>query len=131
MRDGVEKEWMDKLSDRAEVIGLIQGILGCGCPMEVFEDIQKEMIKTDHMAMLQLILGNRLLVWIVDAMKMGRPDDSISKLLEQGRLERDRRNLNRFRLVVVGGFSERVAKGLQALSETEHDRVHLHVLPQL
>lgn len=131
MRDEVEKAWMEKLSDKAEVIGLIQGILGCGCPMEVFEDIRREMIRTEDIALLQLILGNRLLVWIVDAMEMGRPDDSASKLLEQGRLERDRRNLNRFRLVVVGKFSEPVVKELQTLSETDHDKVHLHIISQL
>ena len=127
----MENEWMEKLSDKGELIRLIQDILGCGCPLEVFEHIQMELIRVNDICMLQLILGNKLLVWIMDRLKMDRAKDSASKILEQGRNERDSRQLNRFRLVLVGEVSEPEAEELQKLPETKPDKVHLHILPQL
>jgi hypothetical protein len=131
MRDEMEKEWMKKLSNKGDLIRLIQDMLGCGCPVEVFEHIQMEWIRTNDISMLQLILGNKLLVWMVDRVKMDTPKDKASKLLEQGRIERDSRQLNRFRLVLVGELSEPEAEELQKLPETKSDKVHLHILPQL
>ncbi|UCF57352.1 MAG: hypothetical protein JSW15_02455 [Deltaproteobacteria bacterium] len=127
----MEREWMEKLSSKGEVIRLIQDILGCGCPREVFEHIQIEMTWTNHIPMLQLILGNKLLVWIVDGMKIDRLRDRVSTLLEQGRAERDKRNLNRFRLVMVGDVPTPEANELLTLPEANHTKVHLHILPQL
>jgi hypothetical protein len=127
----MEKEWMEKLSNKAEVMRLIQDVLGCGCPMEVFEHIQMELIRTNDISILQLILGNRLMVWIVDSVKMDRLKDISSRLLERGRIERDLRQLNRFRLVLVGEVLEPEAQELQMLPETTRDKVHLHTLPQL
>ena len=126
-----EKEWLEKLSKKGELIRLIQDILGCGCPMKVFEHIQMELIKINDISLLQLILGNRLLLWIVDRLKMDSPEDSTSQLLERGRIERDSRQLNRFRLVLVGEVPEPEVEELQELPETRPDKVHLHILPQL
>ena len=131
MRHEMENEWMEKLSNKGELIRLIQDMLGCGCPMEVFEHIQMELIRVNDICMLQLILGNKLLVWIMDRLKMDRAKDSASKILEQGRNERDSRQLNRFRLVLVGEVPEPEAEELQKLPETKPDKVHLHILPQL
>ena len=127
----MENEWMEKLSNKGELIRLIQDMLGCGCPFEVFEHIQMELIRVNDICMLQLILGNKLLVWIMDRLKMDRAKDSASKILEQGRNERDSRQLNRFRLVLVGEVPEPEAEELQKLPETKPDKVHLHILPQL
>lgn len=127
----MEKEWLKKLSNKGEMIRLIQDMLGCGCPMEVFEHIQMELMRTNDLSMLQLILGNRLLVWIVDRLKMDGAKDSAAKILERGRIERDRQRLNRFRLVLVGEISGPEAEELQRLPETKPDKVHLHILPQL
>lgn len=127
----MENEWMEKLSNKGELIRLIQDMLGCGCPLEVFEHIQMELIRVNDICMLQLILGNKLLVWIMDRLKMDRAKDSASKILEQGRNERDSRQLNRFRLVLVGEVPEPEAEELQKLPETKPDKVHLHILPQL
>ncbi len=131
MRDETEKEWMKKFSNKRELIRLVQDMLGCGCPTEVFDHIQMEWIMTNEISMLQLILGNKLLVWIVDSMKIKRLKDIASRLLERGRIERDGRKLNRFRLVLVGGVLEPEAEQLQELPETKHDKVHLHVLQKL
>ena len=127
----MEKEWLKKLSNKVEMIRLIQDMLGCGCPLEVFEHIQMELIRVNDICMLQLILGNKLLVWIMDRLKMDRAKDSASKILEQGRNERDSRQLNRFRLVLVGEVPEPEADELQKLPETKPDKVHLHILPQI
>ena len=131
MSDEVEKEWLEKLSNKGELIRLIQDMLGCGCPMEVFEHIQMELIRINNISVLQLMLGNRLLVWIVDRLKMNSPQYSTSQLLQQGRIERDSRHLNRFRLVLVGEVPEPEAEELKELPGTKPDKVHLHILPQL
>ena len=131
MRDEMEKEWMKKLSSKAGVMRLIQDVLGCGCPMEVFGHIQMKLLRTNDISILQLILGNRLMVWMVDSVKIDRLKDISSRLLERGRIERDSRQLNRFRLVLVGEVLGPEAEELQKLPETKHDKVHLHILPKL
>jgi hypothetical protein len=72
----------------------------------------------------QIILWDRLLVWLLDGEKLDAPDHSIDVLLEEGRKERDDRGLNRFRLVVFGG--EQGPPPLQM----DDPKVHLHLLPR-
>jgi hypothetical protein len=131
MNSEVEKEWMRRLSDRGELIQLIQDTLGCGCPQQVFEHARLQMVWAAHTPMVQLILGNKLLVWIADLTRIDRAKNGVSALLKEGRIERDRRNLNRFRLVLVGELARSEANGLLALHEARHEKVHLHLLPRL
>ena len=81
--------------------------------------------------MVQLIMGQRLLVRIVDAALLNDPEKAAIKLLIEGRAERDRLELNRFRLVMVGTFSDSQAQALAGLPETMDPKVHLHILPVL
>ena len=131
MNSDVEKEWMGRLSNRGELIQLIQDTLGCGCPQQVFEHAQLQMVWAAHTPMLQLILGNKLLVWIADFTRIEGAENAVSALLKEGRIERDRRNLNRFRLVLVGKLNQSEANGLLVLHEARHEKVHLHILPWL
>jgi hypothetical protein len=124
MNSEVEKEWMRRLSDRGELIQLIQDTLGCGCPQQVFEHARLQMVWAAHTPMVQLILGNKLT-------RIDRAKNGVSALLKEGRIERDRRNLNRFRLVLVGELARSEANGLLALHEARHEKVHLHLLPRL
>ena len=131
MTPSTEKEWIKRLSSPEEVIGLIQGTLGCGCPKEVFERYQVQLISSGHIPMVQLILGNRLLVWIIDGTKSEEIEKTASMLLNQGHRERDGQNLNRFRLVLVGHIPGPQATELLKLAESLDTKVHLHILPQL
>ena len=122
---------MGRLSDRGHVTRLIQDTLGCGCPREVFEHYLVQLISAGHSPKVQLILGNRLLVWIIDGSKVDRLEKRVPSLLEEGRLERDSRNLNRFRLVLVGQVPESQAKALSTIKESADPKVHLHLLPHI
>lgn len=127
----MEKEWMVKLAKKAEAIRLIQGTLGCGCPKEVFEHYLVQLISLDQIPVVQLILGNRLLVWVVDGMNMEDVEKQVPLLLKKGCFERDRQKLNRFRLVLVGRISQSRCSNLLQRTESLDTKVHLHSLSPL
>ncbi len=81
--------------------------------------------------MIQLIMGERLLVWILDASIACVTEEMALDLLGKGKKERDRRRLNRFRLVLVGGPPRLAFENLDALDPLIGPRIHLHVLPAL
>jgi len=80
--------------------------------------------------MVQLIMGERLLIWIVDGVKIVEPGQTLLRLLEQGLSKRESYGLNRFRLVVVGEFLS-WEKEWAHLAEGLGPKVHLHVLPDI
>ena len=127
----MEKDWLAQLTDKRELMRLIQGNLGCGCPDDVFEHYRVQFISSAKWPMVQLILGNRLLVWIMDGMKMDNPEKRIPPLLKEGRLKRDNLELNRFRLVVVGRVSESRTDKILKESASIDEKVHLHALSPL
>lgn len=125
-----EERWQGNLADRSEVVFLVRGLLGCTCPQEVFDHYQVGQRVLTSMPLVELIMGDRLLVWIIDGDRIGEPERILSELLRGGLEERERRGLNRFRLVVVGDFrswEERWAH----LPEELDPKVHLHVLPEI
>jgi hypothetical protein len=75
-------------------------------------------------------MGDRLLAWIIDGGKVADPGRTLPHLLHAGRTERDRRGLNRFRLVVLGDFLSWEKKWTH-LAEEMDPKVHLHVLPEI
>ena len=123
MTDFIEKEWMWTFSGRSDLLQLIQGVLGCRCPEEVFDHYLVTMGTSGICPKVQIILGDRLLVWLLDGEKLDAPDHSIDVLLEEGRKERDHRGLNRFRLVVFGG-----EQALPPPLQIDDPKVHLHLL---
>ncbi len=130
MNQSKEREWQDKLEERSNAIFLIRDILGCTCPEEIFDHYQAQHNVSEAIPMVQLIMGNRLLVWIVDGVKIVEPGQTLLRLLEQGLSARESCGLNRFRLVVVDGSLSwekewaHLAKGLGS-------KVHLHILPDI
>jgi len=125
-----EARWQGHLAERSRAVLLVRGLLGCTCPQEVFDHYQVGRQVITFMPVVELIMGDRLLVWMVDGAKISDPGETLSKLLEAGLSKRKRRGLNRFRLVVVGDFlswEERWAH----LAEDLDPKVHLHVLPTL
>ena len=97
---------------------------------EVFDHYQIEKQVVRSMPVVELIMGDRLLVWIVDGAKISDPGQTLPELLEAGLSKRKGRGLNRFRLVVVGDFLS-WEKRWAHLAEGLDPKVHLHALPSL
>ena len=130
MSEAKERQWQDKLEKRSNAVFLVRDILGCTCPEEIFDHYQVQHNVSEAIPMVQLIMGNRLLIWIVDAAWVVEPGQMLFRLLEQGLAERESRGLNRFRLVVAG---EPLSweKEWAHLAEGLDPKVHLHVLPDI
>ena len=108
---------------------LIQDDLGCGCPEEVFEQRDITMREFERIPTVRMIVGNRLLVWLIQARNITDPAGRVPLLLKTGRLERERLSLNRFRLVLVGHLTEPEARICRAALKDLDDRVHVHFIP--
>jgi len=119
----VPADWARRLDARGPVEDLVQGRLGCGCPAEVFDLIERRLVADAPLPdVLELTIGRRLLVHLVDA---AAADEEIAvALLKRGRKWRDERGLNRFRLVLIGGREEDYD-----LAPAPDDRLHWHCLP--
>ena len=130
MSQGKERRWQDRLEQRSNAVFLVRKILGCTCPEEIFDHYQVQQNVSETIPMVQLIMGNRLLIWIVDAAWVVEPGQMLLRLLEQGLAERENRDLNRFRLVVAGE-SPSWEKEWAYLANGLGPKVHLHVLPDL
>ena len=102
MNQAKERQWQGKLEQRSNAVFLVRNILGCTCPEEIFDHYEVQHNVAEAIPMVQLIMGNRLLIWIVDAARVVEPGQILLRLLEQGLAERENRGLNRFRLVVAG-----------------------------
>jgi hypothetical protein len=123
--DSSIEAWEGALAGRDRVEGLVKGRLGCGCPVEVFDHIQRRRAAGPGLPeVFELQIGDRLLVHLADAAGVDRT--TVEALLEQGRRLRDERGLNRFRLVLIG-------RGMEPLPSppVDDDRLHLHVLSGL
>ncbi len=115
------------------VKAFIQKTLGCDCDESVFQHIENERnvdaggIKLRN----HINVGGRLLVYIVDAEGPSFVRSHMADLLEAGRKERDDRNFNRFRLVLVAatdsGVQLEVNRTLK-LSKAVDEKVHVHIL---
>jgi hypothetical protein len=111
----------------------IQGTLGCGCPEEVFRSIDFRAgtrLQGDAVVSTALIVGNRLLIYVVDADDDALEGEHLALYVAEGKKERDRKGLNRFRLVVATN-AEAAPQRLRSIFEVLQDRderIHLHVI---
>jgi hypothetical protein len=131
MNNAKENQWLSTLTVKSNVTSLVQDTLGCTCPREIFDHYQVGSHFSGDIPMVQLIMGERLLVRIVDAARLNEPEKTTMELLMEGRAERDRLSLNRFRLVIIGTLPPSQAQVLKGLPENMDTKVHLHILPVL
>ena len=122
------KDWMSYLSEKSRVIDLIQHTLGCGCPEEVFDHYLVCRLEAPPIALVKMIIGERLLVYLVPHEETRQGGLQISELLRQGQSERDSRGLNRFRLVVVGTLGQIRPRLEQEVRRLHDPKVHLHLI---
>lgn len=113
-----------KMSDNVKEF--VKNTLGCQCPEEVFEKIEVDSgIKTgDHTVDRRINVGDRLLIYIVDGDKL--PEEDLKRLVIAGKDERDDRDFNRFRLVVMSDRGINL-DGLQE-SVKDYEKVHIHIV---
>jgi hypothetical protein len=122
-------------------------ILGCQCPAEVFWSVEDELEPLPGLPEIRrrIALGGRLLIYVAEpegaaAMVSGAIRHRISSWVAAGRADRDRRGMNRLRLVVV--LDDPHSDAVQAMEDAFADlpelaqagpegaRIHLHCLPR-
>jgi len=138
---------------RAEI--LARDVLGCGCPDEVFDDIQFEPLlesggRPDFgpEPLAELVIGGRLLIRIYDSRNgvdaippadESDPDSGwespwLKLVVDAGIAMRDGLKMNRFRLVVIadpdspsyGGMLTRLVATFPSMANDE--KCHLHII---
>ena len=105
----------------------VRGTLGCKCPDEVFQSVALD-CHEDHT---RLMIGNRLLIYVMEVATETAAGKSVSLLASRGLADRNSKRLNRFRLVVATPeptprFEE--AKAAFATAAGNDDRAHLHLI---
>jgi len=114
----------------------VKRTLGCECPDEVFENT--EVLSTIVLGWgltldAVITVSDRLLIYLLKA----RPSPALGKdtlrLLKTGRIERDIRELNRFRLVIYSSDPDTVRQeaemAYKACAEVD-DKMHVHVIDE-
>ena len=105
----------------------VRGTLGCKCPAEVFQSIAIDRADSHT----RLVVGNRLLIYVLEASSAKAAGKALARLAEQGLTDRNAARLNRFRLVVAS------PQPTQALTDAQANfaevvgadaRAHLHVI---
>jgi hypothetical protein len=110
------------MSRNPRLESLVRDTLGCTCPEEVFREIDELPPTPDSPVTRSWVIGDRLMIQIL------RTDDARALATRlPARRERDRRGLNRVRLVIAS--DDPTAAGLEVIPLPD-DRIHLHVLPR-
>lgn len=111
----------------------VRATLGCRCPDEVFRSVSIDQLRTADGAIgyTRLVVGSRLLIYILDAATASGGDGALADLVARGCRERNERGFNRFRLVIA---CDEPASEDTAVQHTFDDasgndeRAHLHWL---
>jgi hypothetical protein len=112
----------------------VQETLGCGCPEEVFRSIKCRLqFRLNSFIVLNasIVIGNRLLIYIAEGGSAGCIEEHLPVLVAEGRKERDKKGLNRFRLVIAADDPEKVTRVVGKIFEElreKDDKLHLHVI---
>ncbi len=113
-----------------EIKRFVQETLGCSCPEAVFDKIEYASDPSEPWQR-KVTVGDRLLIYIIDAEREPDLPGKMASALELGLAERNSRGLNRFRLVLVSTHPDEV-RGMaeQAFQESAYhdERTHLHIL---
>lgn len=113
-----------------EIKHFVQEILGCSCPEEVFNEIVSR--KAGHGIWEQKVtVGGRLLIYIMNMDGKSDLQGVINAALQEGVAERDKKRLNRFRLVLVTPGPQELhglAECAFERSEYADEKTHLHVV---
>ena len=117
------------MQEKLRIKRFVRESLGCACSEEVFDHI--EFLSESEADLMRIVIGNRLLIFI---WKVTDSDNILERLplfIDSGLSEKDRRGLNRFRL--VGGTDN--PKKITPLAEKlfndnveNAENAHLHII---
>jgi len=105
----------------------VRGTLGCKCPDDVFQSIAIDRADSHT----RLVVGNRLLIYVLEISSGKTPGKALARLAEQGLTDRSAARLNRFRMVIASpqpALALADAKASFAEAVGDDDRAHLHVI---
>nr|BAJ06968.1 putative uncharacterized protein [uncultured bacterium] len=113
-----------------ELASFVREGLGCGCPDEVFSDLQIEPHPEAFIGLpidSLVRIGGRLMVAVCASPEWREVSGDLKQVLEAGMSLRDHDGFNMFRLVVAPDEA-RITKQLFKFTPGLDDRVHLHVV---
>lgn len=114
----------------SEIKRFVQETLGCSCPEEVFNEIecQKE---SDGISGRRVNVGDRLLIYIINMDGKSNTQEVINSALQRGVVERDDKEFNRFRLVLVASHPDVLRSSAELAFKSSgytDEKTHLHVV---
>ena len=119
------------MTDRARIERFVRGTLGCTCAPQVFaviEDLPPDGAVPG--APRRISVGGRLLIHLVEDTGLPTPD-RLAGWVRAGREERDRKAMNRFRLVIAtdnpAALREPLGEEFRRLPDID-ERTHLHLV---
>jgi hypothetical protein len=119
--------------DNDTIKSFVQNTLGCGCPEEVFRSIicKHNVLLGNEVVLNSIItIGNRLLIYVIDADSQGFVEKKLAHLVSSGKNERDSKGLNRLRLVIVADESldrQMLQSQFDGLTGKD-EKIHLHII---
>jgi hypothetical protein len=120
--------------NREAIKSFVQSTLGCGCPEEVFQHIACEsgINQNGFRIRYKQNIGNRLLIYIFPVVSADSLQETLQRLVDVGKGERDRSGFNRFRLVLTADDEVRIRERAEDLFQKirKDERVHLHIFPE-
>ena len=122
--------------DHEQVKDFTKNVLGCQCPDDIFKEILIEyrMTLEPNLIIDQILtIGNRLLIFLVkiDNNEINFIKGILPKLIVFGKTWRDKKNLNRFRLVILTNDRVGIFDILNEFFTDQignDDKIHLHIL---
>lgn len=119
-------------TDKDQIVDFVRHTLGCTYPEEVFEKIDMEDSRFATAPYEQKItIGGKLLIFIKRVDSPDSLNEQLPVLLSEGKAERDRKGLNRFRAVLVTNKVQAVsdvAVGIFNAFSGRDEKIHLHVV---
>ena len=120
-------------ADRQSIEHFVRTTLGCKCPDEVFRSISIERLPGPEAIVprTRLVIGDRLLIDVVESQTPKATTAAVLKLTTQGRSDRDAKRFNRYRLVIASDHPTQLltdAKESFASAAGDDLRAHLHVV---
>ena len=115
-----------------EIKRFVQEVLGCSCPEEVFNQIDYQE-EGDGILGKKVTVGNRLLIYIITMDRKSNIQGVINSVLGQGVEERDKKGLNRFRLVLVASRPDQLRSTAEHAFDSSgyaDEKTHLHIVSE-
>ena len=113
-----------------EIKRFVQETLGCSCPEDVFNKIDYEK-EIDGIPGRKITVADRLLIYMITLEGKSDIPGVSHSALEQGDVERDKKGINRFRLLLVSYSPDEILKLSEHsfdISVYKDEKSHLHVL---